>query len=216
MLDHLNQQSFIQKAFSFTSYVRNRNPFTRTTAHLNDVHRDYILLSNKTTLEIHIHTEVGISSDCVRLRYPKVMTDDSVRAVRQWLAVGSQVEEGMRMFFKNVVFCIFFFFFLVVKKRSKELVPFLFQSLYTSGMRWTMTGACLCCSPIRQTETLLSPGALVRTLITEMITNLDYRECESRLRPVCPELRRTKNDLFTLARSCSLHLRITCALPVHG
>lgn len=84
----------------------------------------------------------------------------------------------------------------MVKKRSKELVPFLFQSLYTSGMRWTMTGACLCCSPIRQTETLLSPGALVRTLITEMITNLDYRECESRLRPVCPELRRTKNDFI--------------------
>ncbi|KAF4088461.1 hypothetical protein AMELA_G00082650 [Ameiurus melas] len=26
-------------------------------------------------------------------RYPKVMTDDSVRAVRQWLAVGSQMEE---------------------------------------------------------------------------------------------------------------------------
>uniref|UniRef100_A0A4W4E4C1 Phosphatidylserine Lipase ABHD16 N-terminal domain-containing protein n=1 Tax=Electrophorus electricus TaxID=8005 RepID=A0A4W4E4C1_ELEEL len=30
----------------------------------------------------------------LQYRYPKVMTEDSVRAVRQWLSAGSQVEEG--------------------------------------------------------------------------------------------------------------------------
>lgn len=39
-----------------------------------------------------------------------------------------------------------------------------------------MAGACLCCSPIRQTKKPRSPGALVRVLHAEMTTILITRE----------------------------------------
>lgn len=103
-----------------------------------------------------------------------MMTDDSIRAIRQWLAAGSLVEEGVCS-----LFSVLSYLFLVVT--HKRTGSFLFQSLYTLHMRWTMTGACLCCSPIRQIETLLSPGALVRTLITEMITHLNTYDSSRKL-----------------------------------
>jgi len=37
-----------------------------------------------------VHLSVSLS-----LRYPKVMTDDAIRAVRQWLAAGTQIEGGV-------------------------------------------------------------------------------------------------------------------------
>lgn len=98
-----------------------------------------------------IQPDLQPSGSC---RYPRVMAEEGLRVVRQWLEASSQLEEGEGSWRLGPARPA-----LPVVDTGVSVPS---QPPSTAAGRWRRTGVCPCCAPTRQSMDPTSPGVWVR------------------------------------------------------